>query len=133
MPAGVNPLPARQGMLSSAFGMRRHPLLGGWRSHEGVDLAAPAGTPVYATADGLVGASGRRGGYGLAITLEHGQGRETLYGHMSRLNVRRGQSVRRGNLIGWVGSTGLSTGPHLHYETRMQGRAVNPMPSLHRK
>jgi murein DD-endopeptidase MepM/ murein hydrolase activator NlpD len=125
--------PLRKEVVSSGFGMRLHPLLGVWRPHLGVDLAAPTGTPVYATADGRVSAAGRRGGYGLAITLQHARGMETLYGHMSRLNVARGQSVRRGEVIGWVGSTGLSTGPHLHYETRLQGRAVNPLPRVRAK
>jgi murein DD-endopeptidase MepM/ murein hydrolase activator NlpD len=133
MQGGGNPLPRRNEVLSSGFGMRRHPLLGGWRPHLGVDLAAPTGTPVYATADGVVSAAGWRGGYGLSITLEHRQSLETRYGHMSRLNVARGQSVQRGSVIGWVGSTWLSTGPHLHYETRLQGRAVNPLPYIRRK
>jgi murein DD-endopeptidase MepM/ murein hydrolase activator NlpD len=128
-----NPLPARKQLVSSGFGMRRHPLLGGWRPHHGVDLAAPAGTPVRATADGIVGAAGWRGGYGLSVTLEHGRDRETRYGHMSRLAVANGQRVQRGGLIGWVGSTGLSTGPHLHYETRVNGRAVDPLRSMRRK
>ena len=131
--SGGNPLPRRRGVLSSGFGMRRHPLLGKWRPHHGVDLAAPSGTPVHATADGVVSTAGRRGGYGLSITLEHRQGMETRYAHMSRLNVARGQRVQRGNAIGWVGSTGLSTGPHLHYETRMQGRPVNPLPHMRRR
>ena len=128
-----NPLPLRKEVLSSPFGMRMHPLLGVWRPHLGVDLAAPAGTPVYATADGLVSAAGRRGGYGLAITLQHARGLETLYGHMSRLNVSNGQRVQRGEVIGWVGSTGLSTGPHLHYGTLLNGRAYNPLPQLRRR
>ena len=127
MQSGGNPLPLRNEVLSSGFGMRRHPLLGGWRPHLGVDLAAPTGTPVYATADGVVSAAGRRGGYGLSITLEHRQGLETRYAHMSRINVVHGQGVKQGNVIGWVGSTGLSTGPHLHYETRLKGQAVNPL------
>jgi murein DD-endopeptidase MepM/ murein hydrolase activator NlpD len=130
---GGNPLPPKTEVLSSGFGMRRHPILGGWRPHLGVDLAAPTGTPVRATRDGRVGAAGWRGGYGLSVELEHSQGLETRYGHMSRLNVVRGQRVQRGEVIGWVGSTGLSTGPHLHYETRLQGRAVDPLPSMRRK
>jgi murein DD-endopeptidase MepM/ murein hydrolase activator NlpD len=124
---GGNPLPAKREVLSSRFGMRQHPILGVLRPHLGVDLAAPLGTPVYATGDGVVSAAGRRGGYGLAITLEHASGMETRYAHMSRLNVARGQRIQRGSVIGWVGSTGLSTGPHLHYETRVRGRAVNPL------
>lgn len=127
-------VPARQsresvagGTLTSGFGMRMHPLLGVEREHTGVDLAARMGTPVYATADGVVGSAGVRGGYGLAISIEHGGGMETRFGHLSRLNVVAGQRVRKGDLIGLVGSTGLSTGPHLHYETRLNGRPVNPM------
>jgi murein DD-endopeptidase MepM/ murein hydrolase activator NlpD len=118
--------------LTSGFGMREHPLLGVSRPHLGVDLAAPTGTPVFATADGVVGRAGASGGYGLSIALEHAAGMETRYGHLSRLNVTAGQRVRKGDVIGFVGSTGLSTGPHLHYETRVNGRAVNPMPYISR-
>lgn len=133
-------VPARQsresvagGTLTSGFGMRMHPLLGVERAHMGVDLAARMGTPVYATADGVVGSAGVRGGYGLAISIEHAGGMETRFGHLSRLNVVAGQRVRKGELIGLVGSTGLSTGPHLHYETRLNGRPVNPMNYMGRK
>jgi murein DD-endopeptidase MepM/ murein hydrolase activator NlpD len=125
--------PVGGGALTSGFGMRLHPLLGVERPHLGVDLAARTGTPVYATADGVVGMAGARGGYGLSIALEHAAGMETRYGHLSRLNVTAGQRVRKGDLIGFVGSTGLSTGPHLHYETRLNGRPVNPMPYMGRK
>lgn len=121
------------GVLTSGFGMREHPLLGVERPHLGVDLAAPRGTPVYATADGVVGAAGIHGGYGLSISIEHAGGMETRFGHLSRLNVVAGQRVRKGELIGLVGSTGLSTGPHLHYETRLNGRPVNPMNYMGRK
>lgn len=116
--------------MTSGFGLRTHPLLGGVRAHLGVDLAARMGTPVHATADGRVGAAGMRGGYGLMVELEHGAGMETRYGHLSRLNVTAGQRVSRGDVIGFVGSTGLSTGPHLHYETRVNGRPVNPVPYI---
>jgi len=116
--------------LTSTFGMREHPVLGGRRAHKGVDLAAPTGTPVYATADGQVEKAEWFSGYGLYIALDHGGSMETRYGHMSRLNVAAGQQVRKGELIGYVGSTGRSTGPHLHYEVRVSGEAVNPLPYM---
>jgi hypothetical protein len=116
---------------SSGFGWRLHPLLGTWLMHTGEDLAAPEGTPVVAALTGRVVSSGLAGGYGLAIEVEHdGPRRRTLYGHLSELYVREGQLVRQGEVIGRVGSTGLSTGPHLHFELRLpqQGGwvAVNP-------
>lgn len=118
--------------LSSAYGLRFHPILGGYRQHKGVDLAAPAGSPIYATADGVVSRADWAGGYGLAVELRHAGGIETRYGHMSRLNVAAGQRVRKGDTIGFVGSTGRSTGPHLHYEVLVRGQAVNPMGYLRR-
>ncbi len=121
-------MPLGAATLTSGFGMRWNPVLGGIRPHLGIDLAAPAGTPIYATADGIVGKAQWQGGYGLLVALEHGAGLETRYGHMSRLNVATGQHVHRGDIIGFVGSTGNSTGPHLHYETRVNGQAVNPVP-----
>lgn len=123
MPAGS---PLSRAFLSSGFGMRRHPLLGGYRAHRGVDLAAPAGTPILAPSDGVVGRAGWAGGYGLLVALEHGKGIQSRYGHMSRLNVSAGQKVRKGDVIGYVGSTGRSTGSHLHYEVRVDGRPVRP-------
>ena len=116
--------------LTSGFGMRRHPVLGGYRAHKGVDLAAPIGTPVYATADGVVSKAEWFSSYGLYISLEHGGEIQTRYGHLSRLNVYDGQQVRKGDLIGYVGTTGRSTGPHLHYEVRVDGDAVNPLPYM---
>ncbi|WP_328806633.1 M23 family metallopeptidase [Novosphingobium aerophilum] len=116
--------------LTSDFGMRWHPVLGGRRAHKGVDLAAPAGTPIRASADGVVERADWFAGYGLYVALEHGGQIETRYGHMSRLNVAAGQRVRKGDVIGYVGSTGRSTGPHLHYEVRIAGEAVNPVPYL---
>ncbi|MDP9057638.1 MAG: M23 family metallopeptidase [Pseudomonadota bacterium] len=115
------------GILTSGFGMREHPLLGVWRPHLGVDLAAPVGTPIAATSDGIVTRSGWTGGYGLAVELDNGGGMQTRFGHMSRLNVVPGEQVHTGEVIGFVGSTGLSTGPHLHYEVRVNGRAINPL------
>ncbi|MYL99678.1 peptidoglycan DD-metalloendopeptidase family protein [Novosphingobium sp. FGD1] len=123
-----NPLMASR--MSSNFGMRDHPILGGRRGHKGVDLAAPVGTPIYATADGTVSRASWFSGYGLYISLEHGADMQTRYGHMSRLNVAEGQRVHKGDVIGFVGSTGNSTGPHLHYEVRVSGEAVNPIPYM---
>ncbi|MDE8653776.1 M23 family metallopeptidase [Novosphingobium album (ex Liu et al. 2023)] len=116
--------------LTSSFGMRVHPVIGGVRAHKGVDLAAPVGTPIYATADGMVSKASWFGGYGLFVSLEHGGELETRYGHMSRLNVAEGQRVHKGEIIGFVGTTGRSTGPHLHYEVRVHGEAVNPIPYM---
>lgn len=114
--------------LSSAFGMREHPILGFTRMHHGVDFAAPAGTPVYAAADGVVVEAGVRQGYGRLVRLRHGGGTETLYAHLSGLarGLRPGRSVRQGEVIGRVGATGWATGPHLHYEVRRAGRPVDP-------
>lgn len=117
------PVPGR---VSSRFGMRRHPILGYRRMHSGMDFKAGYGTPIVAVTDGRVKGAGRMGGCGIAVRLNHGGGLETRYCHMSRMAVRNGQSVRRGQVIGYVGSTGLSTGPHLHYEMYRGGRAVNP-------
>ena len=94
---------------------------------EGVDLAASAGTPIVAAADGRIVSAGWHGGYGQQVEIAHAGGLETSYGHMSRVAAHLGQIVRKGEVIGFVGSTGLSTGPHLHYEVRLNGRPVNPM------
>lgn len=122
--------PLAVGSTSSSYGMRTHPVLGGARAHKGIDLAAPTGTPVYATADGTVGRADWFSSYGLYVALEHGNAFETRYAHMSRLAVAAGQRVRKGDIIGYVGSTGRSTGPHLHYEVRVGGEAVNPIPYM---
>jgi murein DD-endopeptidase MepM/ murein hydrolase activator NlpD len=116
--------------LTSGFGMRWHPVLGGHRQHKGVDLASPIGTPIHAAADGVVGRADWFSGYGLYVAIEHGGELETRYGHMSRLNVAAGQLVHKGDVIGYVGMTGRTTGPHLHYEVRVAGQAVNPIPYL---
>lgn len=113
--------------LSSGFGLRTHPILGTTREHRGIDLAAPAGSPILAPSPGVVSRAGWAGGYGIALFLEHGGGIETRYGHLARLNVVAGQTVRAGDVLGFVGSTGLSTGPHLHYEVRVNGHPVNPL------
>ncbi|MBV1689356.1 M23 family metallopeptidase [Novosphingobium sp. G106] len=116
--------------ITSGFGMRQHPILGVWRSHAGLDLAASYGSPIVATSDGMVSTAGWQGGYGLLVTLDHGGGLQTRYGHMSRLNVEPGQQVRKGSVIGYVGSSGLATGPHLHYEIRLNGQPINPTTHL---
>lgn len=114
------------GAISSGFGMRRHPILGYRRMHEGMDFKARHGTPIVAVSDGRVSSAGRAGGCGIAVRLDHGSGLATRYCHMSRMAVSSGQQVRRGQVIGYVGSTGLSTGPHLHYEMYRSGRVINP-------
>ena len=116
--------------MSSDFGSRWHPVTGGRKQHKGIDLASPTGTPIHAAADGVVGRADWFSGYGLYVQLEHGGNLQTRYGHMSRLNVAAGQRVRKGDVIGFVGSTGRSTGPHLHYEVRIAGEAVNPIPYM---
>lgn len=119
--------PVRAARLSSGFGMRFHPILGYSRLHAGVDFAASSGTPIYAVTDGRVAFAGRHGGHGNFVKLAHSGGLGTGYAHMSRIAVHAGERVKRGQVIGYVGSTGLSTGPHLHYEVYRNGRTVNPM------
>jgi murein DD-endopeptidase MepM/ murein hydrolase activator NlpD len=123
-----NPLNA--GFMSSGYGMRVHPVLGRRKRHKGIDLAAPTGTPVFATADGSIARADRSRSYGLVIYIDHGADLETRYAHLSKLLVADGQRVKKGDLIGYVGSTGRSTGPHLHYEVRVAGVAVNPIPYM---
>lgn len=113
--------------VSSLYGMRRHPRYGTWRKHEGVDLAAPKGTPVYATGNAVVSESRWRNGYGNLIELNHGFGYKTRYGHLSKMYVKEGDSVTRGQVIGEVGNTGVSHGSHLHYEVRFRDNTVNPI------
>ncbi len=116
--------------LTSGYGMRNHPILRQRRQHNGVDLAAPRGTPVYATADGVVEMAKYWGSYGNYVQIGHGGDLETRYAHLASYNVRDGEQVRKGDLIGYVGSTGRSTGPHLHYEVRVSGDPVNPIPYM---
>ena len=115
------------GRLTSGFGERFHPILGYARFHAGVDLGATYGAPIVAAADGRVVSAGWRGGYGQAVAIAHAQGLQTLYGHMSRIAAHAGEMVHRGEIIGYVGSTGLSTGPHVHFEVTKNGRPVNPL------
>lgn len=114
--------------LTSGFGMRRHPVLGFSRRHEGLDFAAPTGTPVYAASDGVVASVRTERGYGKIVRLRHAGGIETVYAHLSRFarGLQAGKRVKQGDVIGAVGSTGMSTGPHLHYEIRVAGRAQDP-------
>jgi murein DD-endopeptidase MepM/ murein hydrolase activator NlpD len=114
--------------LASGFGYRIDPVYKTTKFHAGLDFAAPQGSPVYATADGVVEVAGNLGnGFGNHVVINHGFSYETLYGHMVRVKARVGQKVRRGEVIGWVGSTGKSTGPHLHYEVHKNGREINPV------
>ena len=114
------------GHVTSGFGLRRHPILGYVRMHSGIDFAASFGSPIYAVSDGQVSYAGWHGGHGNYVRLEHGGGLATGYGHMSRIAVSPGARVGRGQVIGYVGSTGLSTGPHLHYELLRGGHPINP-------
>ncbi|MFC3096596.1 M23 family metallopeptidase [Alteraurantiacibacter palmitatis] len=114
------------GPVTSRYGMRRHPILGYRRMHAGLDFRAAHGTPIYAVTDGRVTFAGRNGGHGNFVRLAHSGGLGTGYAHMSRIAVSHGQQVRRGQVIGYVGSTGLSTGPHLHYEMYRNGQAIDP-------
>jgi len=114
------------GRVTSGFGSRFHPILGYVRMHAGLDLAARYGSPIVAAADGRVVSAGWSGGYGNLVRIAHNGNIQTMYGHMSRIVAQSGAFVRQGQLIGYVGSTGLSTGPHLHYEVLKNGRPVNP-------
>jgi murein DD-endopeptidase MepM/ murein hydrolase activator NlpD len=122
--------PVQNVSINSGFGVRSDPFRGGAAMHSGVDIPGPYATPIYATADGIVGRAGRAGGYGNLIELEHGRGIQTRYGHLSSMLVAPGTKIKRGQLIGMMGSTGRSTGNHLHYEVRIDGLAVNPIPFL---
>jgi murein DD-endopeptidase MepM/ murein hydrolase activator NlpD len=114
--------------IASGFGYRIDPVYKTVKMHAGLDFAAPQGTPIYATANGTVAVGGNTGnGYGNHVIINHGYGYETLYGHMVRVKTKPGQKVMRGEIIGWVGSTGKSTGPHCHYEVRKNGNKIDPV------
>jgi murein DD-endopeptidase MepM/ murein hydrolase activator NlpD len=112
---------------TSGFGTRFHPILQTQRAHTGVDYAAPTGTPVMSVADGVVTESSYQGAYGNMVVIQHNARQSTVYAHLSRMQVKRGQTIKQGDIIGAVGSTGLSTGPHLHFEFRIGGRHVDPL------
>lgn len=126
----IHPIHEAKLIFSSYFGVRSDPFRGTAAMHAGVDLPGPIGTPVYATADGIVDRAGRAGGYGNLVEIDHGKGIQTRYGHLSKILVQPNQRVKRGEEIALMGSTGRSTGSHLHYEVRIDGRAVNPIPFL---
>ena len=112
--------------ISSGFAMRFHPILKTWRAHKGIDYAAPRGTPIRTVGAGVVEFAGRQNGYGNAVEIRHGNGKSTFYAHMDRINVRKGQRVEQGDNIGLVGATGWATGPHLHFEFRVNGSHRDP-------
>jgi murein DD-endopeptidase MepM/ murein hydrolase activator NlpD len=116
--------------MSSPFGMRMDPFLKGPAIHTGIDLRGEKGDPVRVTANGIVTIASWQGGYGNMVEVDHGNGLSTRYGHMSKIDVKVGQHVRIGETLGEIGSTGRSTGPHLHYETRVDGEAVDPQKFL---
>lgn len=122
--------PIAEMRFTSNFGIRSDPFRGTAAFHAGVDIPCTTGTAVYATADGTIDKAERSGGYGNLVEIDHGRGIQTRFGHLSKILVTAGQKVKRGQLIALSGSTGRSTGPHLHYEVRIDGRAVNPMPFL---
>jgi len=118
------------GVLTSPFGMRIHPVLGGRRMHNGIDIGLPTGSPIYASANGRVILAERRGGYGRMVVLDHGGGLSTLYAHQSSMAVSVGDQVLAGDVIGYIGCSGYCTGPHLHFEVREVGAPVDPMKYL---
>lgn len=113
--------------MASGFGYRLHPIYKTYKMHEGIDFTAPTGTPIYATGNGRIVTAGPDRGYGNCVVISHGFGYQTLYGHMYRIKARPGQQVKRGELIGYVGNTGLSSGSHLHYEVIRNGKKINPI------
>ncbi len=123
----IKPIDAK---ISSTFGPKLHPILKKKKMHKGVDFKAPIGTPIKATADGIVTTADKDWKYGNKIEIEHKNGISTFYAHLSNIHVEKGQKIKQGDTIGTVGSTGLSTGPHLHYEVREQNKPVNPEPFL---
>ncbi|MBS0253954.1 MAG: M23 family metallopeptidase [Proteobacteria bacterium] len=123
-------LPARQDFVSSGFGYRSDPFTRGGAFHAGLDFKGPTGSPIYAAAAGTISFAGRRSGYGNCLEVDHGNGLVTRYAHLSGFRARAGQRVSAGQVIGLIGSTGRSTGPHLHFEVRVHDRAVNPRPFL---
>lgn len=119
-------LPVPDVKASSEFGMRKNPVDGGYRLHDGIDIPHAQGTPILASRSGKVLSAGTKGGYGLTVVIDHGDGYETLYAHCSELKVSAGQQVNKGDVVGLVGTTGNSTGPHLHFTIKLNGKPVNP-------
>jgi murein DD-endopeptidase MepM/ murein hydrolase activator NlpD len=120
----INPVEIMK--FSSGYGYRSAPTRGASRNHKGIDIPGPVGTPIYATADGMIGRAQWVGGYGKFVEINHGNAVQTRYGHLSAMNVTPGQRIRKGDILGYMGSTGRSTGSHLHYEVRIAGEAINP-------
>jgi murein DD-endopeptidase MepM/ murein hydrolase activator NlpD len=118
--------PLSSARISSGYGNRRRPIAGATTFHQGIDFAAPSGTPIYATHNGYVTNAGWSNGYGNNVSISTGGGVESFYGHQSKLAVKSGQYVQKGQIIGYVGSTGVSTGPHLHYGVKINGQWINP-------
>ena len=123
VPAGM---PLSRFRVTSRYGWRMHPFNREMNQHSGIDLSATAGSPVQATADGVIRTAGWSGNYGIMVSIDHNAGLETRYAHLSGIAVANGQAIRQGDVVGFVGSTGRSTGPHLHYEVRRFGKALNP-------
>jgi len=113
--------------VTSGFKMRFHPILQTWRAHLGVDYAAPTGTPVRSVGRGVVDVAGEQGGFGNVVMVKHANGHTTVYAHLSRIMVKRGQTVSQNQTVGLVGATGWATGPHLHFEFRVNGRHQDPL------
>jgi murein DD-endopeptidase MepM/ murein hydrolase activator NlpD len=124
----INPVEIMK--FSSGYGYRTAPTRGASRNHKGLDIPGPVGTPIYATADGTIGRAEWVGGYGKFVEINHGNAVQTRYGHLSAMNVTPGQRIRKGDVLGYMGSTGRSTGSHLHYEVRIAGEAINPIAFL---
>jgi murein DD-endopeptidase MepM/ murein hydrolase activator NlpD len=124
----INPVEIMK--FSSGYGYRNAPTRGASRNHKGIDIPGPVGTPIYATADGTIGRAQWVSGYGKYVEINHGNLVQTRYGHLSAMNVTPGQRIRKGDILGYMGSTGRSTGSHLHYEVRIAGEAINPMAFL---
>jgi murein DD-endopeptidase MepM/ murein hydrolase activator NlpD len=125
-PVRADKLAKNVGLLSG-FGYRIHPIYKVPRMHTGIDFTAPKGTPIQATGDGVVVKAESNSGYGRCVIIDHGYGYQTLYAHMSRIDIKQGQRVKRGQRLGLVGSTGASTAPHCHYEVHLRGERVNPV------
>lgn len=124
----INPVEIMK--FSSGYGYRSAPTRGASRNHKGIDIPGPVGTPIYATADGMIGRAQWVSGYGKYVEINHGNAVQTRYGHLSAMNVTPGQRIRKGDILGYMGSTGRSTGSHLHYEVRIAGEAINPVAFL---